>query len=491
MTLPVSDIVKVTILVSPSAPAVRGFGEGFILGLSTRLPLEERIREYTSLSGVAADFATSDQEYLAAQAWFGQTPAPSQPLAIGRRFPSGAAGHLRGSPSISSNLATFTAITNGGFDITINGTNHQIFALNFAAAANMSAVAAIIQTALNAALAGTTCVWTGTYFLITSPTTGTSSTVAFAAAPTGGSSPVDVSATLGLTQAAGALSIAGIAAESLTDSLNASALFNPNWYGFALTSDASTQDFKDAMAFAEAGVYLFFYTTNDPNALIASANTDLGSYAQGLGYNRTFGVYNSTSLYAAVSAMARLFVVDFTQPNSTITLKFKQLPGINIDTLTESQRLALDGKNLNFYTSFGGFAMIAEGEVANGRFVDEVQGLDWLQAFVQNAIFTVLTTTVTKVPQTDRGSARLVQAADVALAQARSNGLLAPGTWTGEDVGQVKSGDFLDKGYYVFATPVAQQSASDRAARKAPPITAIGIGAGAIQSANVEFIFQR
>jgi hypothetical protein len=489
MSLPVSDIVSVQILVAPQAPVAAGFGVGLILGTSTILPLEERIRTYTTLvGGVDADFASTTEEYKAAAAYFGQTPAPSQ-LKIGRQFLTAQAGKLRGSSGVSALVSSYTGIGNGGFDIVINGVNRQIFGLDFSTATTMADVATALQTKLAAALASTTCTWTGTHFVITSPTTGTSSLVGFASAPTGGSSPTDASAVLGFTLASGALAVAGIALESVTDALAASKAFDASFYGLALTS-AVVQDIKDAMAWSQPAKVALFYTSSDPNAKLSAATSDLFFFAKNLGYDYSIGVYSNTP-YAAVSAMARAFVVDFAQPNSTITLKFKQLPGIGIDTITETERLALEGKNANYYTSFGGFAMLANGTVANGRFFDEVHGLDWLQATVQNAVFTVLATSVSKVPQTDAGVSKLVQAAEGAFRQATANGLLAPGVWTGQNLGEVKSGDFLPTGFYIYAQPVSQQLAADRALRKSPPLTAIGIGAGAIHTVALTFTFQR
>ena len=130
-----------------------------------------------------------------------------------RRPPT--SGYLRGF-SVSALIATYTGITDGAFDITIDGVNRQISLLNFTGALTMVAIAAIIEARLQAALAGTTCVWdaTNTRFVVTSPTNGQTSAVLGAVAPTIGGVVTNVSATLGLTTAGGALSVnnrAGIA----------------------------------------------------------------------------------------------------------------------------------------------------------------------------------------------------------------------------------------------------------------------------------------
>lgn len=492
MSLTVDGVVSVQMLVAPQAPVAKGFGTLLLLGTNS-LPLEERIRQYTQLTDVAADFATNTEEYKAATAYFSQSPAPAL-LMIGNRFTTAQAGKLRGSAGVSAVYTDYTGITNGGFDVTVNGTLIQVTALNLSGAASMAAIAALIQTKLAAGLASTTCTWTGNKFVITSPTTGTSSVVSFAAAPTGAGAPVDVSATLGFTAAAGALPVAGIALENMAASWAASDIFaagSNGWYGMALTATASVQDNKDSMAYAEANKKLFFYTTSDPNAELSAATTDLGYYAKNLTYNRSAGQFSSASPYAGISMAARLFIVDYSQPNSTITVKFKQEPGVTVEPVTSTQAAALKGKNLNYYVDRGGFAMVEEGVVANGRFIDEVIGLDWLQATIQNAVYTALATSVTKIPQTDAGAAVLVQAADLALSKGVLNGLLAPGIWTGQALGTKKSGDLLETGYYVFAQAVKDQLPADRAARKAPAISAICIGAGAIHSCAITVTFQR
>lgn len=499
MSLPVSDIVNVSILVAPTAPTARGFGVGLVVGLGTSLPLEERIRSYSDLAGVAVDFGTTTEEYKAAQAWFGQSPAPTR-MKIGRRFSSGAAGHLRGGTA-SALLATYTGITNGGFDIVIDGVNRQIFALDFSAQVTMAGVAGVIQTKLAAALASTTCTWNATtnQFLITSPTVGTSSAVGYPTAPTGGSSPVDVKTTLALTNAAGALSVTGIAAETMTASLLALQAFDADFYHVTLTADASTQDQKDAMAWAEsaASKVLFWFATGDANAPVSAATTDLGYYAKNLGYVRTVSDSDlayplvNTTLYESWAGAAIMATIDFTQPNAMKTLKFKQPAGFAAAALTTTQNANLDAKNYNRVVDRGGFKMFEEGKTAAGRFIDEVIGLDWLQSALQTAIFGTLTSAPGRIPLTDAGAAMLVQAATGVFDQAVRNGLIAPGVWRGQNVGERKNGEFLETGYYVFAGSVADMLQADKDLRKSPPITGICIGAGAIHSVQPVITFQR
>lgn len=491
MSIPVSKIVKVNIFTSPTFPKRKGFGLLNIIGRSARLPLAERIRFYADMDGVAQDFAATDEEYLAAQVFFSQSPAPRE-LAISRRFETAVGGQLMGSVSIDQAIAGFKAVSNGGFDIVIDGVNRQVTTLDFSAAANLNAVAAAVQTRLALLVPGTTCVWSGKRFIITSGTTGATSTVTYATAPTGAGSPVDVSGLLGLRAADQGIYSAGTAAEAtMGATLDALQAFDPSWYGFVMTKEATEDQLKQCAAWAESRVKIFGYSTRASNVQDASVTADIASFCKNNLYRRTIGVWDDNDDYPVVSALSRGFVVNFEEYNSTLTLKFKQLPGISPVTISESQRLALTGKNINYYSKYGDSAMLAEGVMASGTFFDEVHGLDWLQNAVETEVFGYLYTRTTKVPQTDKGVAALVQQVDVAMRQGVNNGLLAPGYWNGMDLGEVKSGDFLPKGFYTYAQPVRLQSQSDRQARKAPPIQVIAKGAGAIHSVDVSITFER
>lgn len=490
MTIPVSKVVKVSILSSPTFPKRKGFGLLLIIGKSARLPVGNRIRFYSDMDAVAADFDATDEEYKAAQVFFSQAPRPTE-LAIGRRFDTAVPGELLCSVNYEASVAAWQAITNGGFDIKIDGVNEVIAGLNFSTDANLNAVASRIQTALNTASPGATCVFDGARFIIRSGTTGAAATVDYTTAPTDISAPTDIGAMLGSRAADLGIKTAGATAETIADTLDALQNIDPSWYGFTFTKELTTQNLKDAAAWAEARVKMFGFTTADSNVLDQAATDDIASYMKSNLYDRTICIWDSNDPYQIVSAFARGFTVNFNEQNSTITLKFKLLPGTSPITITESQRLALVAKNCNYYTYFGDSAMLAEGVMASGKFFDERHGLDWLQNAIETNVFGYLYTRTTKVPQTDKGVAAIVQQVEKSCQDGVRNGLLAPGVWNGMDLGEVKSGDFLPKGFYVYAQPVAEQNQSDREARKAPPIQVLAKGGGAIHFADITVTFER
>lgn len=372
--LPVSNVVNVDIIMSPSAATGRNFGSLLILGTSTVIPITERVRLYSSLADIGNDFGVSSQEYLAATPFFGQSPKPTQ-VYVGRWAKTLATGE--------------TGDT---------------------------------ETALQA-----------------------------------------VNAALGYT----------------------------NWYGLEL---ADSDAIADADILAVAGAIesstvsrVFGVTTAEPDALVSTATDDIAAKLKAANYSRTFVQYSTSSKYASASLFGRAFTVDFTGNNTAITLKFKQEPGITYETLTTSQAAALDSKNCNVYVYYANdTAIIQQGVMANGDFFDERHGLDWLQDYIQTNLFNLLYTSTTKIPQTEAGVTRLITNVEQSLEQAANNGLVAPGVWNGGDLGQLSTGDTLTKGYYVYATPLTQQSQADREKRKSPLIQCAIKLAGAIHYADVQ-----
>ena len=72
--LSVDRVVRVGINLQPMAAARRNFGTLLIIGASGVIDMEERLRAYTGIDGVAADFGMDAPEYRAAELYFSQSP---------------------------------------------------------------------------------------------------------------------------------------------------------------------------------------------------------------------------------------------------------------------------------------------------------------------------------------------------------------------------------------------------------------------------------
>ncbi|CAM3714198.1 hypothetical protein BS639_17180 [Rouxiella silvae] len=279
------------------------------------------------------------------------------------------------------------------------------------------------------------------------------------------------------------------AVETLLEAVN-TLLGYTSWYGLHIadTVDPTNAELISVAAAIQASTIsrVLAYTTQDAAVLDSTSTTDIAAQMKAAAYGRTFGQYSSSSRYAAISAFGRAFTVDFTGSNTTITLKFKTEPGITYETLTEPQADALEAKNCNVYVLYNNdTAILEQGVMANGDFFDERHGLDWLQNTVQTADYNTLYTSTTKVPQTDAGTTTRMANIELALEQAVTNGLFAPGKWTGGPIGQLNTGDSLTKGYYMYADTVDNQSQADREKRKGVAIQVAGKLAGAVHYGSV------
>lgn len=280
------------------------------------------------------------------------------------------------------------------------------------------------------------------------------------------------------------------AAEKLMDAVNA-VMGYTNWYGLGIADKEDIADddwLKVAAAIEASGVSrILAITTSDPATFDATSTADLAYKLKAAKYGRTFVQYSTGSKYAALSAFGRAFTVNFNGSNTTITLKFKQEPGITYETLTTNQAAALDAKNCNVFVYYqNDTAILQQGVMSSGDFFDERHGLDWLQNYVQTNLYNLLYTSTTKIPQTDAGVTRLLSSVEQSMDQSVTNGLVAAGVWNGGPIGQLDSGDMLTKGYYVYAQPLSEQAQADREARKAPVIQVACKLAGAVHFADVQ-----
>lgn len=264
-----------------------------------------------------------------------------------------------------------------------------------------------------------------------------------------------------------------------------------NWYGCALVipSVNNNQIIDCAKIIEASGNRTFWVTTQDPATLTPTVDTDLASLLSKANYARTVIQYSSNSAYAAVSLFARIATVDYTANNTTITLKFKQEPGVTAETLNggETARQALDDKHCNVYLFYqGNTAIIQQGVMCNGNFIDETIGLDVFKNTLQLAVFNLLYGSSTKVPQTDGGSNLIQAVLERACQQFVTNGFFYTGAiWEGQTIGALKNGDTMNSGYYIYMPPISGQSKEDRKARKAVTAQIACRLAGAVHFANV------
>jgi hypothetical protein len=481
--LNVARLVNVDVTTSPQAAAVRNFGLTLVIGDSDVISGEERFRSYTDIDAVADDFGTSAPEYLAAQLYFSQVPRPEE-IIIGRWLRTATAGFLDGGILSSEEqlISLWTAIDDGTFTISFDDNEEDVTGLDFTAQTTLNGVATVI----NGALSGGTVAWDGERFIATSDTTGVDSTVSYATAEGTGT---DISEMLKLTEDLADTPVDGFAAETAVAGLSALYDASGDWYFslFAASTMPSDDDLVACAAFIEAAAIsrVLAVTDTDERELDSTYDDDISTRLRDLLYERSF-VQFSENQYAASSLTGRFASVDFNANNTTITAMYKQEPGVVAQYLTETQANTLQTKRCNVFVNYANStAIIQYGVMSYNLYIDERQGLDWLQNAIQEACFNLLYTSATKIPQTNDGNTKIVNAITAVLNQAVNNGLVAPGQWNADGFGVLKTGSYLPLGYYIFAPNITTQLQADREARKSVPIQVAVKLAGAIHTVDV------
>lgn len=436
----------------------------------------------------------------------------------------GTAGNSYGLSKSGTNIAVSGANLSGGVaadTLTVNGTAITFVAISPSGSQvlvgpTVATTAANLETFLSASVNSNidqaTYSLSGTLITVTDKTLGTAgnsftltkssshitlsgstlsggviaSSVGYATAAGSGT---DISAQLKLTSALSQALVPGFNAETPVACAAVLADMSAAWYGlmFQASTQPTDQQNLDVSTFIEALdlTRVFGVTITNTNVLSALVTTDLASLMMAAGYKQSFNQY-SANPYAVASFFGRAFSVDFTAQNSTITLMFKQEPGVTGEDLTQNQAATLKAKRSNVFVDYDNNTVIIQyGMMSGPAFFDEIHGLDWLQNAIQTACYNVLYTSTTKVPQTDAGVNQLTNAIGGVCGQAVNNGLAAPGVWNGPGFGQLTTGQYLKQGFYIFAQPIALQSQSDRESRAAPPIQVAIKLAGAIQSVDV------
>jgi len=494
MKLSISRLVKVNVILAALAAQAQNLSTILVLTSNSVLDVIERLRTYTSITDVAADFGTAGLEYAAAVLAFQQQPQASS-IKFGRWAKTASAGKLLAAPLSTANqaIAAWNAVTAGSLKIGVDAVAPvDVTGMNFATDTNLNAVATRLQAAIraaNGAFVAMTVKYNADYlrFEFESGTTGATSKITFAAAAATGT---DVSVMLGArATSTGAYVADGIALETaLTAATLFDARFGRSWYGLVIP-EGTDADQVAVAGFIEAtnNKHVFGVTTQDAGAVSAVGTTDVAYLLEQLAYSCTMTQYSSHSAYAVVSLMAKALSTNWAGNNTAITLMYKGEPGIVAEDIGETQALALEAKKCNAFVNYDNdTAIIQNGVMASGDFIDMITGAHAIAVDLQNELFNLLYTSPTKIPQTDAGANMSVATCEAVCGKYVTDGFLAPGVWDQTGFGNLAQGDFLPKGFYVYAPPLASQLKADRQARKHVPIQIAAKCAGAVHTFDLQ-----
>lgn len=284
------------------------------------------------------------------------------------------------------------------------------------------------------------------------------------------------------------ITLTGSGTEKIEDAI-ARTIGSIYYFGVLLDQELSDDDLANAAAYVQTVDKMMFYGSSvaakyAPGGALDLIRTAGDTHTRALYYHT--GTEIDTQRMAAAYA-GRALSTNFTGSGTVQTMHGKTLSVITPDaTVDQTALTACQTAGVDIYANFFGSPKVFTSGA--NMFFDQVYNALWFKAALQVAIFNFLTTTPTKIPQTEAGMDGLKNECRKICAQAVRNGYAAPGTWTSPDV----FGDpealircVLDIGYYVYSTPLSLQSTADRAARKAALIQIALKEAGAEHSANV------
>lgn len=449
--LSLSNIVDITVQVSPTAAAANSFNVGLFVGPSPIIPsfgANARVRLYTSTTAMLADgFTTSQPEYLAAQTYFSQTK-PAFQMAIGRQDLTALGTIIIDVPGTGWAVGDTFTITQGGATFGVG----QVFA-----------VTAGVPTAIGISVQGTGyAVAAGLTTTAISPSTGTGLTVSVTAI-----------------------------GESLLQAVTACRTASSLWYGLTVNAPADADNLLISEWADPLWATTRYYPFSSDASIPAGTANNIALQLQALSL-RVIGQYATTqsglfpnNVYAAVAVMGLEMGLNTGLAGSFFSIAHKTLVGIAPEPISQTQYQNLKQAGFNVYATFQSYQVEEPGFMSNGA-----PSFLWLNlaryvSLLQSEEMAVLRSNPA-VPQTNAGEQLLLHGANNAGTTMAAIGFLAGATWEGASINipgvTVLQGQAIPSGFLNLAQPYAQQSTQDRDAGKAMPIYSFITTAGAVQS---------
>ncbi|MCC8963774.1 DUF3383 domain-containing protein [Bradyrhizobium sp. Pear76] len=412
--------------------------------------------------------------------------------------------------SITTNQLTVTAVTTGTLAVGqfVDGpgvtAGTYITAFGTGSGGNGTYTVSQAQTlaseALTSNLPGVTFDSISGAFVVSSPTTGAASTLAYATGT--------AASALGLTQANGAVLSQGAVAAVPAAFMNALIAQNNNWVTFMTAFDpdggaGNTQ--KQAFAAWKNGknnryAYVCWDADITPTQSVP-ATASLGYILANNNDSGTFLQYEPTDLNQAAFICGAAASIDFSQTNGRISFAYKSQAGLVAGVTDPTVATNLGGNPQatdrgNGYNFYGAYAN------ANQNFVWEQRGFVtgpfqwfdsyinqiWFNSFAQSALLNLLNA-VKSVPYDAAGRALMEAALATPINAALNYGMFGPGTLTSAEAAAVnaQAGAIIapalqTSGYYL---QILTASPTARIGRTTPPATFWYLDVGAVQSINL------
>lgn len=388
MTIPASQLVDIL-----SRTIGGGLGgielNGVLLTKNLNLPVGNVFVAYGA-KDVAEYLGADSEEYAQAGVYFAsddnKQKVPSALYFYRAVTDSAVAAYIRGG-AYTGTLDDLKAITDGALSIKIDGTKVSVSSVNFSSATSFSAVADLLKTALAREVEGITVEYNVLFgaFVITSSTTGASSTVAFADAVESGT---DLGSTLKLTAETTAVLSQGSDSKTFSATLNELTEEFQNFFGIATVwQETEAEALEIATWVSQQGTrFCYFFTETSSAALVPNNASCFAKVTSE--YNGIHCCYN-TKAYT-VFEMSIPASTDYLRTRGRKVAAFRTQGGLAATVTNGTQAQTLLNNGYNFYGAYAtaseDFLMSYNGQLSgNARWLDTYAGQVWLKFALQAA----------------------------------------------------------------------------------------------------------
>lgn len=403
---------------SPGMNGIFGDNSG-----DTSIPIGT-VQSFANQSAVAAWYGPSSLQATLATYYFngfvGATQIPSA-LSFFQYNTAAVAGYMRGGSLAAMTLSQLQALS-GTINIVVDGVSHVSANINLASATSFTNAATLIQAGIQTGTPTSTATvsWDSLRkaFVITSGTTGASSSVGYG-------TDSSLSPSLLFTAATGAVLSPGATTATPSTAMAAVIAQTQNWAGFSTTVDPDNGSAggPQKLLFSlwtngQSGAYAYVGYDSDPTP--ASSGNDTACYAAlvaAAGYNGTIPVWALTGTSGAQKAafiLGAIASINFGQTAGRVEFGYLSQAGLTPDvtSLTTLENLQANGYNAYCVaaTKQQQFNFLWKGTMPGqwgtiGRYINQ---LYWNAEF-QNDLM-VYRTTVKWIPYTAAGYGGIRQA---------------------------------------------------------------------------------
>lgn len=400
---------------------------------SNKLAPPDKVLEFTGADGVLTYFGAASTEYKRAVDYFGYiSPSISnaKKISFSRWSETGNGAYVIGNNDAKL-LASFTAVTAGAFDITVNGVVTHIVGVNLSAAATMAAVATALQTAVATAIVGSTV-----QFALDGPNR---FTLQLPVAQVGAISitPVsvgaqDVATKLGWTVATNAIFAGGVTAQVALDAVQKSIAITDNFASLLFIDDLDQTETTSVATYIDSLNVRFMFLEGVTRANAAVWSAAMITLA-GLGLTLMDAVAYPTQWPDQIP-MTILAATDYNKRNGVQSYMYRQLQNLTPLVTDDANSDALDALRVNYYgqtatagqqISFyqrGKLMGLPTDPVDMNVYANEI----WLKDYAGAQIM-ALQLSVSRVPANDTGRAMILAQLQTPIDAALFNGVISVG----------------------------------------------------------------